>query len=185
MVGFSFYDWVLHTASADQIELRQLGDAAAAGASGDRQGLSTSARAMLHWCSIVERLTRDKHARGARIYAGFERLSRVRPVLRRYRQLADVTERLVVFGERDEPIDLNAELVDVTGSPLCREWFLVIHTADYGALLAAKDLTGFGPTGPLPGRRFAAVTAHDRVFIERAAHRLAAHVDELRQRTKR
>ena len=178
MGGFSFYDWVLHAAKADQIELRPLGEATTALGPG---ALSASARAMLHWCSIVERLTRDKHARGARIYAGFEKLSRVKPVLRRYQQLASVAERLVVFGERDEPIELDAELVDVAGTPLCREWFLVVQSADYGALLAAKDLTGFGPTGPLPGRRFAAVTAHDRVFIERAALRLAVHVAELPQ----
>jgi len=178
MGGFSFYDWVLHAASVEQVELRPLGDT---NAPGDRQAMSASARAMLHWCSIVERLTRDKHARGARIYAGFEKLSRVRPVLRRYRQLASVAERLVVFGERDEAIELDAEQIDVTDSPLSREWFLVVHCADYGALLAAKDLTGFGPTGPLPGRRFAAVTAKDRVFIERAAHRLVAHIEELRK----
>jgi len=177
MTGFSFYDWVLHAANAEQIELRHLGDE---GAPSGRQALSTSARAMLHWCSIVERLTRDKYARGARIYAGFERLSRVKPVLRRYQQLASATDQLVVFGDRDEPIELDAELSDVTGSPLSREWFLVVHSADYGALLAAKDLTGFGPNGPLPGRRFAAVTAHDRVFIDRAAHRL----EELRQTIK-
>jgi hypothetical protein len=179
MAGFSFYDWTLHAASSDQVELRQLGDAnKQIKPESDEQPLTASVRAMLHWCGIVERLTRDRHARGARVYAGFERLSRVKPVLRRYQQLASVVDRLVVFGEHDEPLALDAEQIDVTGSALGREWFLVVYSENYSALLAAKDLDGFGPTGPLPGRRFAAVTVRERTFIERSVQRLERHIGE-------
>jgi DICT domain-containing protein len=178
MAGFSFYDWVLQTAIAEEVELRQLGDGSKVQLAGGPQVLASSARAMLHWCKIVERITLERYAEGASVYAGFERLSRVKPVLRRYQRLAGAVDRLVIFAEHDEPLALDAQQVDVSGSPLAREWFLVISCPSYSTLLAAKDLDGFGPNGPLFGRRFVAVTVRERSFIKRAAARLERHVSE-------
>ncbi|MET0388035.1 MAG: DICT sensory domain-containing protein [Polyangiales bacterium] len=170
--AFSFFDWTREMTRAQALPLLTLGEAAAIEPRSNAQ-FSTGVRAMLHWCRVNEQLTLERHARDARVFAGFERMSRVRPVLKRYRRLAVAAQRLVVFGEHDDRLPLPCELVDVAGSPLAREWFLVIDAPAYKALLAARDLDGFGPTGPLVGRRFAGVTLHDGALITRAADELA------------
>lgn len=172
--AFSFYDWVLQNANAEHTGLRRLVDTKSTKpVTGE---LTTNARAMLHWCRVVEQLTVERHGPGASVYAGFERTSRIRPVLKRYQRLSQVVDRLVIFGERDEKVDLDAELIDVTGCALAREWFLVVHAPDYAALLVARDLDGFSRTGPLANRRFLAVTLTDRAFVELALRRLEQQV---------
>jgi hypothetical protein len=172
--AFSFYDWVLQNANAEQTGLRRLVDTTSAKpAPGE---LTTNTRAMLHWCRVVEHLTLERHASGASVYAGFERTSRIRPVLKRYQRLSQVVDRLVILGELDEKVDLDAELIDVTGCALAREWFLVVHAPDYEALLVARDLDGFSPTGPLTNRRFLAGTLTDRAFVQLAIDRLEQYI---------
>jgi DICT domain-containing protein len=172
--GFSFYDWALGSAQLRAVPIRQLGDASSGIEPRCNGQFSAGVRAMLHWCRINEQLTLERHAEHAQVFAGFERMSRVRPVLRRYRRLALAARRLVLFGEQDDhQLALPAEQVDVAGSALAREWFLVIDAPQYKGLLAARDLDGFGPTGPLTGRRFVGLTLHDGPLVELAAHELA------------
>jgi DICT domain-containing protein len=166
--SFSFYQWSLTAALTAKVAVRQLGDAHSGVAQNTNAEFTAGVRAMLHWCRINELLTLERHAENAQVFAGFERHSRVRPVLARYRRLAEVTQRLVIFGTRDESVPLDAELIDVGNRPLAREWFLVIDAPNYKALLAARDLTGFGPTGPLAHRRFLGVTLHDSALVARA-----------------
>jgi DICT domain-containing protein len=171
--SFSFYQWSLTAALTAKIALRQLGDAHSGIEQHSPAEFTSGVRAMLHWCRINERLTLERHSQDAQVFAGFERLSRVRPVLSRYRQLAAAARRLVIFATHDEALPLDAELIDVGDRPLSREWFLVIDAPSYKALLAARDLTGFGPTGPLAHRRFVAVTLHDPELIARAVAELS------------
>lgn len=177
--AFSFYDWVVHAANAEQVSIRRLVDTKSAAATKDGQ-LTTSARAMLHWCSVIEQLTIDRHASSARVCAGFERTSRIRSALRRYQHLSASIQRLVIFGELDQLVELDAEFVDVAGCALAREWFLVVHSPNYAALLVARDLDGFSATGPLAQRRFVGVTLSGRSFVEAAVHRLEQQVSALR-----
>lgn len=169
---FSFYDWVQHAASTRELLLRRLDDVRRRIEPRANGQFTAGVRAMLHWCNTSERLTLERHP-GARVFAGFERMSRVRPVLKHYRQLAESAEQLVLFAELDVPAPVSATVVDVTGCALAREWFLVIAAPNYKALLAARDLDGFGPTGPLQGRRFAGLTVHDGPLVTEAMRELS------------
>src|SRR5215213_10138078 len=50
---------------------------------------------------LIENAVLLRTHRGGRLYAGFERLSRMEPVVDRYMRIADVSERVYVFGEPD------------------------------------------------------------------------------------
>lgn len=125
-----------------------------------------SVRAMHHWCRLNEELVLERHSADAEVFVGFERLTRVRPaVASRYRRLASKVGQLALFAEHDTTLDLNCAMVDVAGSPLSREWFLAINAPNYKALLVARDQQGFGPTGPLLGRRFIGLSTHDSKLV--------------------
>ena len=66
--------------------------------------------------------------RGGRVYAGFERLSRMEPVVDRYMRIADLSERVYVFGEDDwtPPRHPNMKVVKLAPeATLAREWFVI------------------------------------------------------------
>lgn len=136
-----------------------------------------SVRAMQYWCRLNESLVLERRYDRARVYAGFERISRVRPVVGRYRRLARQVQQLTLFAELDAPVPIAVTAIDVAGTPLAREWFLVIDAPAYSALLVARDQHGFGPTGPLTGRRFVGVSTHDADLVQAA-------VTELEQRAR-
>ena len=66
--------------------------------------------------------------RGGRVYAGFERLSRMEPVVDRYMRIADLSERVYIFGEDDwtPPRHPNMKIVKLAPErQLTREWFVI------------------------------------------------------------
>ena len=75
-------------AQARKVLMRELGRTDAELDPAQAGSFDASVRAMQYWCRLNENLVLDRHARGARVYAGFERLSRVAPVARRYKRLA-------------------------------------------------------------------------------------------------
>jgi DICT domain-containing protein len=130
-----------------------------------------SVRAMMYWCRLNEQLVLDRHGAGARLIVGFERLSRVYPVAARYERLAAAT-KLTLFAARDAKLPFEAHVVDAAGGPLEREWFFVVEAPRYQALLVARDQSGFGPTGPLAGRRFVGLGTHDSQLVRLAIEAL-------------
>ncbi|HEX8687166.1 MAG TPA: DICT sensory domain-containing protein, partial [Pyrinomonadaceae bacterium] len=86
---------------------------------------------------LVENAVLLRTHRGGRLYAGFERLSRMEGVVDRYMRIADVSERVYVFGEADwqPPRHPRMRVVALpAGARLAREWFVV---ADSPALRVA------------------------------------------------
>lgn len=182
-LGFSLFDWVTQRVTttetkssgppADRIHLRV----------DEEQRFTASVRGMLHWCQLNERLVVQHHADDARVFAGFERFSRMRRVLSRYRDLSGVVRSLAIFGCADAALPLNAIKVGISERhPLAREWFLVVNAPKYKALISARDLDGFGPSGPLAHRRFLGVALHDPELVELACDHLHAETLELRRR---
>ncbi|HEV2762615.1 MAG TPA: DICT sensory domain-containing protein, partial [Pyrinomonadaceae bacterium] len=84
--------------------------------------------------------------RAGRMYVGFERLSRMEYVADRFLRIADLSERLYVFGEPDwmPPRHPNLKAIKVRPEQkLAREWFLVVNSPSQRVALVARDEDGF------------------------------------------
>ena len=91
---------------------------------------------------LIENRLTLRARRGGRVYAGFERLSSLEPVVERYLRIADISERLYAFGEPDwePPPHPNLRVVRLApGSRLAREWFVVADSPAMRAALVALD----------------------------------------------
>jgi DICT domain-containing protein len=176
---YSLFEWVMGQAAAVAVPLRSLTlSDATLGASAQR--FVESGRGLLHWCQRNELLVLDHHAKDACVYAGFERFSRMRPALSRYRQLCDAACGLTIFGYPDTPLLLEALKVAISQDhPLASEWFLVVKASRYSALIVARDLDGFGQSDPLTTRRLTGIALHDEQVINAACERLSAEATRL------
>lgn len=95
---------------------------------------------------MIENAVLLRTNRMGRIYAGFEKLSRMESIIDRYLRIADVSERVYVFGEKDwqPPRHPNMRLIPVPGgSPLAREWFIIAESSTLRVALVALDEDGF------------------------------------------
>jgi hypothetical protein len=95
---------------------------------------------------LIENAVLLRTNRMGRIYVGFEKLSRMEPIIDRYLRIADVSERVYVFGEADwkPPRHPNMKLISVPGSSrLRREWFVIAESSTLHVALAALDEDGF------------------------------------------
>src|SRR5688500_20115112 len=88
---------------------------------------------------LIENAVLLRTHRGGRLYAGFERLSRMEPVVDRYMRIADLSERVYVFGEADwqPPRHPNMRVVRLAeGARLAREWFVIASAPNLSLALA-------------------------------------------------
>ena len=89
---------------------------------------------------LIENALLLRTNRTGRIYAGFEKLSRMEPVIDRYLRIADVSEQVYVFGEADwkPPRHPNMKLITFPGDfRLAREWFVIADSHTLRAALVA------------------------------------------------
>src|ERR1051325_11221720 len=92
----------------------------------------TQVPALEYLSLLIENAVLLRTPRGGRLYAGFERLSRMETVVDRYMRIADISERVYVFGEPDwkPPRHPNMRVIRIDDtSRLAREWFVVAHSA--------------------------------------------------------
>ncbi|HEX8070915.1 MAG TPA: DICT sensory domain-containing protein [Pyrinomonadaceae bacterium] len=118
--------------------------------------------------------------RAGRVYVGFERLSRMEPIVARYLRIADVSERLYVFGEPDwqPPRHPHMKALKVpAGAPLAREWFVIADSPTLQVALVARDLDGFVAPA-LDARNFDAIKSHDPHVVARLAAAAERLVDQ-------
>jgi DICT domain-containing protein len=95
---------------------------------------------------LIENAVLLRTNRTGRIYAGFEKFSRMEPIIDRYLRISDVSERVYVFGEADwkPPRHPNMKLIPVpSGSQLAREWFVIAESSSLRVALVALDEDGF------------------------------------------
>ena len=86
-----------------------------------------------------------------------------------------MVSRLLVFGAPDAPVPIpSARVVPVLDGPLCEEWFLIVRSSRYSALIAARDLDGLKAGSWKKARRFVAVATHDAQVIDATAAALDA-----------
>lgn len=86
------------------------------------------------------------------LFGGFQRESRLRGSLDRWRELARTSRRTVVFADLTDPAPLaDGAPVEVglpADAPLNREWLVVCDAGDLPACLAAVELPGRSGAGP-------------------------------------
>jgi hypothetical protein len=126
---------------------------------------------------LIENALLLRTHRGGRVYAGFQRLSRMEPVVDRYMRIADVSERVYVFGEPDwkPPRHPNLRAVKLGGGlRLTREWFVVADSPSLGVALLGVDEDDLSV--PVPeDHTFSALKTHDPALV----HRLASAAENL------
>lgn len=130
---------------------------------------------------LIENAVLLRTHRGGRLYAGFERLSRMETVVDRYMRIADVSERVYVFGEPDwkPPRHPNMRVIEVNGAArLAREWFVVAHSPALRVALVGFDEEGFDAR-PVPEERMiSALKTHDPEVVRRLAAAAESLVDD-------
>src|SRR5829696_4603313 len=115
---------------------------------------------------LIENAVLLRTHRGGRLYAGFERLSRMEGVVDRYMRIADVSERVYVFGE------LNG------AARLAREWFVVADSPALSVALVGFDEEGFGARAVPEERTFTALKTHDPALVRRLTSAAETLVDD-------
>jgi DICT domain-containing protein len=109
--------------------------------------------------------------RMGRVYVGFEKLSRMEPVAERYLRIADISERVYVFGEPDwkPPRHPNIKLIKLpVGFRLTREWFVIVDSSTLRVALVGLDEDGFDMP-VLEERNFRAFKSSDPAVVTRLA----------------
>jgi hypothetical protein len=78
--------------------------------------------------------------RTGRVYAGFDRLSRLEPVIERYLRIADLSERVYIFGGADwqPPRHPNMKLIEIEVDGTAREWFVLVDSSNLRVALIAR-----------------------------------------------
>jgi DICT domain-containing protein len=115
--------------------------------------------------------------RTGRVYAGFEKLSRMEAVAGRYLRIADLSERVYVFGEPDwkPPRHPNMKLITLPEDfQLAREWFVIADSSTLRAALVGLDEDGFD-VPVLEERNFRAFKSSDPKVVAQ----LVALVEDL------
>ena len=129
---------------------------------------------------LIENALLLRTHRGGRVYAGFEKLSRMEGVVDRYMRIADVSERVHVFGEADwePPRHPNMRVVRLPeGVTLAREWFVVADSPALRCALVGRDEDGFS-VPVLEERHFSALKTHDPGLVRRLASAAESIVDD-------
>lgn len=136
--------------------------------------------ALEYYSLLIENALLLRTHRGGRLYAGFERLSRMEPIVDRYMRIADISERVYVFGEADwqPPRHPNLRAVGLAaGARLAREWFVVANSPNMHAALVGLDEDGYDRP-VLEERTFRALKTHDAALVRRLAAAAESLVDD-------
>jgi DICT domain-containing protein len=129
---------------------------------------------------LIENQLLLRAVRTGRIYAGFEKLSRLEPIVDRYLRIADLSERVYVFGEADWHPPRHPNMQPVIVMPetlLAREWFVVVESSNLHVALVAVDESGWS-SPVLEERNFRALVTHDPQIVARLAYRAEEFIDE-------
>lgn len=109
--------------------------------------------------------------RKGRVFIGFEKLSHMEPVAGLYLRIADLSERIYVFGEADwkPPRHPNMKVVTIRqDSKLAREWFVIADSPTLSVALVGFDEDGFKHPA-LEERTFHAFKTSDPAIVAQLA----------------
>lgn len=143
MKSFSIFEEALRIAKSSQVEdLGQVHNVSRRDYD-ERETFLFRAKATpcLEYLSLlIENALLLRTNRMGRVYAGFEKLSHMEPIADRYLRIADVSEKVYVFGVADwtPPRHPNMRLITLAAdSKLAREWFVIADSSTLRAALIA------------------------------------------------
>jgi DICT domain-containing protein len=117
--------------------------------------------------------------RKGRVFIGFEKLSMMESVAGLYLRIADLSERIYVFGEADwkPPPHPNMKVVTIgQDSRLAREWFVIADSSTLSVALVGYDEDGFNYPS-LEERTFHAFKTSDPAIVAQLARSAEELVD--------
>ena len=129
---------------------------------------------------LIENAILLRTHRGGRLYAGFQKLSRMEPVVDRYMRIADVSERIYVFGEPDwkPPRHPNLRAIKLKkGLRLAGEWFVIADSPSMSVALVGIEEVG-APVPVLEERTFSALKTHDPALVRALADAAESLIDD-------
>jgi len=129
----------------------------------------------------IENATLRDGAR-TRVFAGFQRMSKFLPQVKRYQTLAEKAASVYVFGIPDvqPPAIPNITYVPLTPDDrLSKEWFLISYGQDYFSALATEEMTR--PDDPDETRVFKGIWTFDLSMVTILYDWLSSSVDALPQ----
>ena len=183
MKEFSMFEFALKAAKGFQLE--DLGNLAIVSRKNFDERQTFRFRAQVPCLEYVSLLIENalllRTNREGRVYAGFEKLSRMEYVADRFLRIADVSERVFAFGEPDwtPPRHPNMGIVSLKPeTKLAREWFVIAYSQKFSAALVAIDEDGFD-TPSLDERNFRSFKSTD----PRLVAQLAAAAEDLIDQT--
>lgn len=142
-------------------------------------GFRAQAPCLEYMSLLIENALLLRTHRGGRLYAGFQKLSNMEPVVDRYMRIADISERVYVFGEPDwtPPRHPNMAVVKLpAGVPLLREWFVVADSPALRVAMVALEEEHAAAT-PHEERYFGALKTHDPALVQRLASAAESLID--------
>jgi len=140
----------------------------------------TQAPCLEYACLMIENALLMRTKRSGRIYAGFEKLSLMQPVVERYLRIADISQTVYVFGEDDwqPPRHPNMRLIALShDSSLAREWFVLADCSAYQAALVALDEDGFDNGKSADERNFTAFKSSNANVVSELALAVEGMID--------
>jgi DICT domain-containing protein len=148
----------------------------------ERQTFSFRAPApVLEYVSLlIENSLLLRTHRGGRVYAGFQRLSRLEAVVDLYMRIADVSERVYVFGAPDwrPPRHPNLRVIALpAGARLARERFVIADSPNMHTALVAFDEEG-ADNSAAALRSFPALKTSDPALVRRLAEAAESRAEE-------
>ena len=128
---------------------------------------------------LIENAVLLRTNRTGRVYVGFEKLSRMEAIIDRYLRIADVSERVYVFGEEDwrPPRHPNMKVIPVArGAKLGREWFMIAESSTLRVTFVGLDEDGFN-VPVLEERNFRGFKSSNPLIVSRLAEAAEGLVD--------
>ena len=144
MKDFSIFEYGLKLSPIDQTQ--DLGQVASISRRDfdERETLvcRTTKASVEYLCLLIENAILLRTNRSGRVYAGFEQLSALQPIIDRYLRIADLSECVYLFGEADwiPPKHPNIRVIELPGAlRLSRETFLIVQSSNLNRALVAFD----------------------------------------------
>jgi DICT domain-containing protein len=170
---FSLYEFALEVTAHAAVE--DLGEVAYISRRDFDERTTISFRAhvpCLEYISLlIENAVLLRANRAGRVYTGFQKLSRMQAIADRYLRIADLSERVYVFGEADWKPPRHPHMRLLATPPdakLSREWIVIADSPGLRVALVARDETGFAAPD-LEHRSFHAIKTSDPAHVERLA----------------